>query len=462
MRKILLATAAGFAAFVADGAAPAMAQAGTEVTGQATPQPGLVPYVQGRYRFFGAFVSQDGDSGNNTTATDNFVIIGLDEDGNPEIENRQIPGNNRNKLGSFDFFDYGRIWVGADGVAANGLRYGARLEIRMPGSGARGDGRGSLFFRRIVGYVGTPTLGQLRFGSGTVTAVEQMHVGHIMGSIGTGLLDGDGVGNSVVGTDITATSFFYSNSLVNNRTAIGYFSPQFFGFDLGLSYSPNDGNFLGSCSPGATAASFSDCDRLSSTSVPATATTAGPAARLRNQFDAMLRYRGTFGPVGLAASGGVRTAETVDFTGAPAPNGAPFKRATAYLGGAQVTWAGLTVGGIMTGGPYNRGFTALPKNGNNSDAFSWQLGASYRFGAFTVGAAYHQLKTEGSRTNPADQKDQGFGVGGSWAVAPGMALFAEYNWSKVRESGRDLNPVEVGTQDTVKAQVFLLGIGFQW
>jgi predicted porin len=116
----------------------------------------------------------------------------------------------------------------------------------------------------------------------------------------------------------------------------------------------------------------------------------------------------------------------------------------------------------MTGGPYNRGFTALPKNGNNSDAFSWQLGASYRFGAFTVGAAYHQLKTEGDRTAAADQKDQGFGVGGSWAVAPGMALFAEYNWSKVRESGRDLNNVENGVQDTVKAQVFLLGIGFQW
>jgi predicted porin len=441
MRKILLATAAGFAAFVADGAAPAMAQASTEVTGQAAPQPGLVPYVQGRYRFFGAIISQDGDSGN---------IPGLT--GVPPV-----PANAGNKLSSFDFFDYGRIWTGADGVAANGLRYGARLEIRMPGSGARGDGRGSLFFRRIVGYVGTPTLGQLRFGSGTVTAVEQMHVGHIMGSIGTGLLDGDGVGNAVtLGSDFIATSFFYSNSLVNNRTAIGYFSPQFFGFDLGLSYSPNDGNFLGSCSPAATAASFDSCDRLSSSS------TQTGAARLRNQIDAMLRYRGTFGPVGVAASAGVRTAETVDFTGVAAADNAPFKRATAYLGGAQVTWAGLTVGGIMTGGPYNRGFTALPKNGNNSDAFSWQLGASYRFGAFTVGAAYHQLKTEGDRTFAADQKDQGFGVGGSWAVAPGMALFAEYNWSKVSERGRDLTTVEAGTQDTVKAQVFLLGIGFQW
>lgn len=434
MRKILLATAAGFAAFVADGAAPAMAQAGTEVTGQAAAQPGLVPYVQGRYRFYGAFVSQDGDEGSAGAA------------------------NAGNKLSSFDFFDYARIWVGADGVAANGLRYGARLEIRMPtGAGDRGDGRGNLQFRRMVGYVGTPTLGQLRFGSGTVTAVEQMTVGHIMGSIATGLLDGDA--NVVAGIP-TASSFFYSSSLINNRTAIGYFSPQFFGFDLGLSYSPNDGNFNGNCfsatATGAAAADWNNCDRLSDSS------TQGGAARLRNQIDAMLRYRGTFGPVGVAASAGFRTAEPVDFTGAAAANAAPFETTTAYLGGAQITWAGLTVGGLITGGDYNRGFTALPKNGNNSSAFSWQLGASYRFGAFTVGAAYHQLTTEGGLATSADQKDQGFGLGGSWAVAPGMSLFAEYNWSKVSESGRDLNNVETGIQDSVKAQVFLLGIGFQW
>jgi predicted porin len=429
MRKILLATAAGFAAFVANGAAPAMAQASTEVSGQAAPQPGLVPYVQGRYRFYGAFVSQDGDEGSAGAA------------------------NAGNKLSSVDFFDYGRIWVGADGVAANGLRYGARLEIRMPGAGDRGDGRGELFYRRAVGYVGTPTLGQLRFGSGTVTAVEQMTTGHIMGSIATGLLDGDA---NVVAGITNATSFFYSASGVNNRTAIGYFSPQFFGFDLGLSYSPNDGNLNGNCSPGATAASFDNCDRLSDSS-----TQAG-AAKLRNQIDAMLRYRGTFGPVGVAASAGLRTAEPADFTGVAAANAAPFKTATAYLGGAQVTWAGLTVGGLITTGNYNRGFTALPENGNNDSAFSWQFGASYRFGAFTVGAAYHELSTEGSAAVSADQKERGFGIGGSWAVAPGMSLFAEYLNAKVRESGRDLNTVEAGLQDEVKAQVFMLGIGFQW
>jgi predicted porin len=423
MRKILLATAAGFAAMVADGVTPARAQSAAEVSGQ-TPQPGLTGYVQGRFRFYGAIVSQDGDSS----------ALG--------------------KLSSYDFYDYGRIWVGADGVAANGLRYGARLEIRMPGDGARGDGRGTLFFRRAVGYVGTPTLGTLRFGSGTVRAVEQMYTGHMMGKIASGLLDGD---QNVVFTGqngALATSFFYSSSTVNNNSAIGYYSPQFFGFDIGLSYAPNDGNLNGIC--GAGGQQFVGCDRVSSST---DATTAG---RLRNQFDAMLRYRGTFGPVGLTASGGFRTAETVtDPTGT-----LRFKRATAGIVGAEITWAGLTVGGITTFGPYNRGFTALPTTPpgvRNRNAFSWQLGAAYTIGAITVGAAYHELRTEGSTApGTGKQKDQGFGIGASYALAPGLALFAEYIYSKVSESGRDFNTFQAGTQDSFKANVGLLGISIAW
>jgi predicted porin len=427
MRKILLATAAGFAAMVADGATPARAQSAAEVSGQ-TPTPGLTGYVQGRFRFYGALVSQDGDS----TAT--------------------------GKLSSYDFFDYGRIWIGADGVAENGLRYGARLEIRMPGDGLRGDGRGGLFFRRAVGYIGTPTLGQLRFGSGTVRAVEQMHVGHIMGTIASGLLDGDQNVVFIGQGGLVASSFFYSSSTVNNNSAIGYYTPQFFGFDLGISYAPNDGNLNGICGGGG--ASFAGCDRVSSSTTD--------AARLRNQIDVMLRYRGTFGPVGLAASGGFRTADTVDAI-LPATG---FKRATAGILGATVTWAGLTVGGITTFGPYNRGFTALPKSAagtTNRNAFSWQLGARYTIGAITVGAAYHELRTEGVTglgfdgvNTTGKLKERGFGIGASYALAPGLALFAEYLYSKVEEGNRDFNTFQPGMQDSFKANIGLLGISIVW
>jgi predicted porin len=293
-----------------------------------------------------------------------------------------------------------------------------------------------------------------------VRAVEQMHTGHMMSKIGTGLLDGD---QNIVFTGqggALATSFFYSASTGNNASAIGYYSPQFFGFDLGISYAPNDAPFNGLCDNFA--ATFANCDRVSSS------TDATTARRLRNQFDAMLRYRGTFGPVGLTASGGFRTAEPVG-----SPTGSPsFKRVTAGIVGAELTWAGLTVGGITTFGSYNRpqgpaGFEALRKGPGvrNRDAFSWQLGAAYTIGAITVGAAYHELRTEGDTgVNTGKRKDQGFGVGASYALAPGLALFAEYIYSKVSESGPpvDFNAFQAGRQESFKASVGLLGIGIAW
>lgn len=437
MRKILLATAAGFAALVADGATPARAQSAAEVSGQ-TPQPGLTGYVQGRFRFYGAIVSQDGDS----------KAFGVDTDGAGPVT-----AADGGKLSNFDLFTYGRIWVGADGVAANGLRYGARLEIRMPSDGAEGDDRGTLFFRRAVGYIGTPTLGQLRFGSGTVSAVEQMHVGHIMGSIASGLLDGD---HNVVFTGqggVVASSFWFTSSTVNNFTAIGYFTPQFFGFDAGISYGANEGSLNGICGGGG--ASFAGCDRATDSTDPRT------HGKLRNIIDVMLRYRGTFGPVGVAVSGGIRTAGTVDDA---TPGVADFKNPLVGIGGIAVSFAGLTVGGNIYGGSANRGFTALRKVGGGAEngMLGWQLGARYTIGAITVGAAYHELRSEGSQGVAANQRDRGFGLGASYALAPGLALFAEYLWSKVSESGRDFNTFEAGTQDDFKAQVGLLGVSIVW
>lgn len=432
MRKILLATAAGFAALVADGATPARAQSAAEVSGQ-TPQPGLTGYVQGRFRFYGAWVDQDGDQ----------------SDGGGGNGGQGAPTDPAGtKLSDFDFQTLGRIWIGADGVAANGLRYGARLEIRMTTGSGASDAH--LFFRRTTGYLGTPTLGQLRFGSGLVTAVEQMYLGHYIGKIGTGTLDGD-IPDFVFqgGGGVLATSFWYSSSVVNSFTAIGYYTPQFFGFDAGISFAFNDKRYLGSCS--ASTSTLAGCDRVSDVA-------AGNANALRNIIDAMLRYRGTFGPVGVAVSGGLRHASTADAVGAATP----FDDPTVGIIGGEFSWAGLSLGGNVYFGDANRGFTALPSAGNNDSMFSWQIGATYTMGAWTVGAAYHNLKSEGSTAIAANQRDQGFALGLTYNLAPGLALYAEYNYSKVKEGGRDFDFNEFGIQDSFKAQGILLGVGVQW
>lgn len=431
MRKILLATAAGFAALVADGATPARAQSAAEVSGQ-TPQPGLTGYVQGRFRFYGAWIDQDGDSADGS---------GPDADGT--------------KLGDFDFQTLGRIWIGADGVAANGLRYGARLEIRVAGSGASSDVRGNLFFRRVTGYVGTPTLGQLRFGSGLVTAVEQMYLGHYIGKIATGTLDGDAPGFLYTGQGgVVPTSFWYSASTGNNFAAIGYFTPQFYGFDAGISFGFNNYSFLGNC---AGAASLTGCDRVSDIGGAG-----NNANQLRNIFDAMLRYRGTFGSFGVAVSGGLRAASTTDAAGGINGTANGFDSPVVGIFGGEFSFGGFSFGGMTYFGNINRGYAALPDTGNNDDAFSWQLGGTYTTGPWSFGIAYHNLSAEGSTAVTADGREEGLGVGLTYNLAPGLALYAEYNWMKVKESGRDMDNNKLGIQDSFKAQGILLGIGIQW
>jgi hypothetical protein len=108
MRKILLATAAGFAAFVADGVAPAKAQAPAAA---AAPQPGFSVAVTGRLRFHGALVGQDGKSAD--AGVNQFAL--------------QVGGA---KLSSFDFNNYARIRVDMNGRNADGIIYGGRIELR--------------------------------------------------------------------------------------------------------------------------------------------------------------------------------------------------------------------------------------------------------------------------------------------------------------------------------------------
>ena len=445
MRKVLLAGAAIGAIALADAPeayaqraefpqpyAPANAGPALRTT------PGVTVRLAGRYRFYAGYIDQDLDS--------------------------DAAGN---KLDNYDFFDYARLWTGFDGFAENGLQYGATLEIRMgSGSASRGDDRGNLRYRRMYGYVGTPTMGQLRVGSGQVQAVELMHTGHMNGKYGTGLWDGDAPA-MIIGPSSVSNNFWFSASSGNNNTAIGYYSPQFYGFDFGVSYSPNNGNFGGdgSCSSVGTS-----CDRLSDS------TSNAGTIKPTDIFDIMARYRGTFGGVGIAASGGYRGSSTVDAVG----NANAFDGLSVGLVGVEASVAGFTFGGNLTWGTGNYGngltgaaggLTPLAKKTttsqvtvtDNDDLFGWQIGAGYRFGAFSVGLSYGEYDSEGSQTVSSDRSDKLFGIGGSYAVAPGFNLFADYLYGERKETGWDFATGTAGTQNNkVDVSLFIIGTAFNW
>jgi predicted porin len=147
---------------------------------------------------------------------------------------------------------------------------------------------------------------------------------------------------------------------------------------------------------------------------------------LENEISAALRYRGTFGGVGLQAGAGAM------FADAPANSGSPsvktnLESVTAYFFGAQVAAYGFALGGEYAFGRYfgaSVGRNAVAKG--LDDSSHWLVGATYTLGSVVLGAVYGN----GTQDNGGTVKDRDhtvWGIGALYNMAPGIGLFAAYN-----------------------------------
>lgn len=490
MRKLLLATVAALGgslgvASVAEAQAP-------------SPAPGTVTVrLNGRFRFYGAVVF-DRDADNNLAGSS----TGLAQAG-------ATGSTGKNKQANYIFGDYARLYPGFDGVAANGLKYGASLEIRQDNSTGAGGGqfgsisnqsrgRNQLYFRKLWGYLGTDTLGTIRLGS-TDGPVSLYMTGNFE-NFNDGGLNGD-----IPGLQSPATAVIWPFADVGNLntgTKAMYLSPQFFGFDFGVSFEPNTGNGGNSTNCGAampfnanftnvagsfttadganaTGVSGPGCDRLSSSPVNA------ESARRRNTFEGLLRYRGSFGGVGIAATGAyIGSSNVKDNSGLPfgfTGGATPGFRAN-YDGlsvgdfGVAVTFGGLSVGGKYQFGRFANSWGLVPREAPDGEA--WLVGASYTAGPLVVGAHYLDYKHAGSTLNAIagrERREQGVGAGATYALAPGVSLFASYIYAQRKQNGFNfitgqgasvtatggINGGNTSNNKTV-AQIFAIGTGFSW
>ena len=386
-------------------------------------------------------------------ANQNVVVVG----GTPQT----------NKLDHYGVYTYARLYPGVDGVAANGLLYGAGIEIRQDGNWPAGQGisgsqsalnarQGLLYVRRAWGYAGTQNLGIVRFG-GTDGPSDLFMVGNNENF-------GDGGWNGSEAAYLPGQLWIYwpfadSGNLYSTQKVM-YLSPAFAGFDFGAAFAPTTAGtngaavgqgcnapnaFVGSGANGTFANGPSvagvGCTQLSST-------TTGDYVRARNIYDIGARYRGLFGPIGFAAF--------VDYIGSGkvADNvpGAhiPVDGFSIGSGGAQVSYGGLTIGGMANGGRYNGagGFALAPTGG--ADETAVEFGGSYTYGPFVVGTHVFATWSAGSSAPPfangiatgvpgtiGQRREQGIAVGGTYSVAPGLALNLTYIWGERKENGYD-------------------------
>ncbi len=488
MRKLLLATVAAL------GASMAVA---TVADAQTFPTPGTVTIrLNGRFRFYGGVVS-DRNANNNVAGSPTGTVNALGQG--------TLTG--QNKQTSYGFINYGRLYPGFDGVSANGLKYGASMEIRQDqysgaGGGVFGGGssqnraRSGLYFRREWGYIGTDQLGTIRLGS--TDQPSSLYMTGNFENFNDGGLDGD-VGGLAAQALILPWPFADGQGGYYTTTKAIYLSPQLYGFDFGVSYEPGTGNVSGvdacnGASPignnfvnangafttatggNGQAISGPGCDRLSSSPVN------GESARRKNTVDALLRYRGTFGGFGIAATGGyIGGGHVLDNSGL-AYNNNPLAAAGArpnYDGpsvgdfGIALTYGGFSVGGKYMYGRFNGGVgTLVPKGLPDGEAILG--GFSYTTGPIVVGAHYLNLKTAGDTNNAffgRQRREQGLAAGGTYSLAPGISLFASYLYSERKQNGYNFitgqgvttaAPGGNAFNNKVTAQVFAVGTGFSW
>ena len=298
-----------------------------------------------------------------------------------------------------DFRTESEINLYADGLAANGMRYGAVFELQMDAmTSTAGTGTG-VDYDELYGFV-KGSWGELRFGQedSAASLLQIRRPGTLW------------MGDSDAWDEFTVNSGYVIAGVGdgNDATKIIYLSPQFMGFDAGVSYAPNRGE-----------------GEQTNTAVSTTAFQRDRTG-LENEISAALRYRGTFGPVGVGASFVAQFADAA----AQSANGTPIadkaQNITTYAAGLLLRAYGFAVGGDYTWGNYR----TTPANGAIAQGIDgssqWATGITYTIGALTIGGMYSQ-GTQDNGGTVADRTQTYMGLGAAYVLAPGMTLFANYN-----------------------------------
>jgi len=348
-----------------------------------------------------------------------------------------------------------RVNIIPSAKADNGLEYGARIRIRADNSNTA-VGRALTQDRTYIFAQGG--FGQVRLGT-TNTFNDETIVSRPIDYLPFGLFDqavshiggvqalgGSATTPARAGADVAGGNMIALNagSIVwptfgDVATRIVYFSPRIAGFQLGGSYSPRNDDTTNSINRLQTG----------SATVGGAAVAAGTAFQpnMQDLWEVGANYNATFGGVALKAGAGYYGAEAADVVGGR------FRDLRAWQAGAQVGFAGLTVGGSYTDwgkSGLNRNTAVAPFT---DSARVYQLGAQYTMGPIVVGGGWMRGSDSGSVAVAGRRKVDIYEIGASYTVAPGFAVQAQYDYFR---ADTDLAPtVAAGDRDDKGSIVIL-------
>lgn len=350
MKKILLCSAALVG--VAFAAAPAMAQ--VDVT------------VGGHTKNYMGYLSQD------TTA-------GTDE---------------RN----FDMIRESEVHFNAEGTADNGLTYGFHVETEADG----GDG-----FEVEESYLYLASnLGRVNLGSED----GAQYLLQVAAPSADANIDGlrqyiNPINSGILPGGISAESDYDADAFNgDNNEKVTYLSPNWSGFQFGLSYAPEALDDNGS-STGLAGFNTESADNVGSV------------------YEAAVRYEGTFNNVGFALGGGYTLADVEKSTAAT-------EDGTEWNVGAD-----FDIGAFGVGAAYKNvdGVT----DGDSDQVDTYVVGADYTTGPFQFGASYLNSEVDGG------QEQDRYTGGVVYTLTQGLTLRGSVSYSDFDNAGADADATSV-------------------
>ncbi|MFC0410252.1 porin [Roseomonas elaeocarpi] len=451
MRKLLLGSTAVAAAALmtpqgakAQGADPFLPAGPPMVSHRA-----LEVRVGGYFRFNYSY-TDEGQNQNNTdsrpgaatvsgpfTTTSTGVNAGTNGANQTTVTNS--PAVQTARRGKSDLASDAEIHIVANGKATNGLRYGVAMELEVDYNNANySTSSGTRAAKTAIDtdemwmYI-AGDFGQFRFGDED-NVINLMSVGHVA-NFGTGGMDGDQ--NDTITTNSRFATTWTSDT--GDNTKIIYMSPQFFGFDFGGSFAFNTGEGEDTgCNLGYVT---SECDSANAFT--------GSSPRRRNEVAAIVRWRGSFGGVGLQAAGGLWHSDVTKVLGVTSTRGIGLgKEMNVGYAAAQATAYGFTVGGEYYWGSTNATFNPLVRSDiSQQNLKNFFGGISYTIGPVTVGANYARQLSAGSQSVAAVRQEGGWAIGATYVLAPGLSLVADFVDQSRKERGFNFSTASAGASN---------------
>ncbi len=409
----------------------------------------------------------------------------------PPTPTATVLGNNGTgpvKIAPDALYTTARVYLGADAMATNGLRYGAAIELRQnfvsQQSGISPSTYSSLetvFVRRAFTYVAGDQWGIFRAGQADgIIGLFDAGITTFQYLPTSNLQNGDYFA-ALTPANATVPFFFLSGAGAEYANVkLVYLSPRFAGVDFGIQYAPNTSNGFGmSGSAGGLASSLTGSGNGTGVTCN-TATTGCPdlssgpgiqdGSRILNQTAIGARYQDIVGDVGILAYAAYEFSGHADYTGATTAavlgNTVPGSRFNGQYdglsfgnGGIALTYGGVTVGGNIIGGRLNGQLALAPQHGVSEIAY--MVGMKYVAGPLVVGVAAERGVYQGSvnLTGLSQRRGQAIDVGLGYNVAPGYTVYAEYQYDDLYQGGFNFITGGIGSSanNNIRAQGFLVG-----